>query len=510
MVKYEGLPEENGEAWDRTCSIVYFKDAANKCALASSALQATRRPQESRSEPIEDTLPPFSSLQNDEEWESKAEHHRPGSFYVVLNAASFTPDREGRSDSQGQDLGLDYAENQRRGSLRIQIPREPSADGVHHDSNVVILNRFEEASRPPTSSTSRSAPAISPSPASSVITCTEGIGSLTVAPSPVHIQQPPGFDPLSPSDTALMIHYRHAVRKLLVLPIASTDDDPSSNISMDTPDIFEQEAMLFEPLHHAILALSALSLAHRQHRPAADGMEHYQAAIRQSNRCLQNVGMASNGLFLMHYILLIYDIAMGEPIESEFWAHHMAHILRVTPMRQTQSEFEAFPFVLWRVAMIDTNALLSGIGNGDFVRSMLATDFFPSAHQHRFAARLGGASPTHPTNTNILKTVVDLSRNTMLLAAEFALLARDMRITATRLRQTNNRATAAGLQRDLAQGQSKTNHIRERFKLLWSGQAVARVTRETTRQEMAVGVRAALERVCQSKAAYGRNIAKHF
>ena len=473
--------------------------AANESISASSALQATRRPLDPRSEQTEDTLPPFSLLQNDEEWETKAEHHRPGSFYVVLNKDSFVPDKVGRSDSRGPDPHLTYAENQRRGSLRIQIPPGPSANAVHHDSNVVVLKSFEEMSRQPTSSTPRSAPTITPSPGSSVVTCTEGIGSLTVAPNSIHIQQSPGFDPLNPSDAALIIHYREAVRKLLVLPLTSTEDDPSSNISMDTPDIFEQEARFFEPLRHAILALSALSLAHRQHRPAADGMEHYQEALRQSERYLQtDEDLASDGPFLMHYILLIYDIAVGEPIESEFWAHHMAHISRVAPIRQTLSE-EPFPFVLWRAAILDTNALLSGIGNGEFVRSMLTTEFFPSAHQHHYAARLGGSSPTQQTNAGVLRTVIDLGRNTMLLAAEFALLAREVRVTATKLRQTNDRATAAGLQRNLTQAQSKTNHIRERFKLLWTGQTVARVMRESTRQEMATGVRAALERVSQNR-----------
>ena len=332
------------------------------------------------------------------------------------------------------------------------------------------------------------------------MTCTEGIGGLTVAPSPIQFQPPPGFDPLSPSDTALLIHYRHAVRQLLVLPLASTEDDPSSNLSIDTPDIFEREAGLFEPLKHAILALSALSLARRQNRPAADGMQHYEEALHQSERCLQTTeDLASNGPFLMHYVLLIYDIAVGEAIGSNFWASHMSHILKYIPIRQAQSESEPFPFVLWRVAIIDTNTLLSGIGNGNFVRKMLSSEFFPPSQQHRFATRLAGGGPSHPGDAGILKTVTDLSRNTMLLAAEFALLARGLRTTATELRQATDRATMTRLQRDRIRGQEQTNHIRERFKLLWGGQAVARLTRESTREEMAAGVRAVFERVSRRK-----------
>ena len=328
------------------------------------------------------------------------------------------------------------------------------------------------------------------------MTCTEGIGGLTVAPSPVQIQPAWGFESLSPSDTELLIHYRQTVRKLLVLPLASTEDDPSSNLSFDTPDVFEQEAGFFEPLKHAILALSALSLAHKQNRPAADGMQHYEQALRQSERCLQTEeDLASNGPFLMHYVLLIYDIAVGEAIESEFWAYHMSHILRVAPIRQAQSGFEAFPFVLWRVAIIDTNALLSGIGNGNFVRTMRTTDFFPSAQQHRFAARLGGASPTHATDAGILRTVTNLSKNTLVLAAEFALLARDLRTTVAELGQADERVSRARLQRDRIRGQEQTKLLRERFKLLWSGQSVARLTRASTREEMAKGIRAVFERV---------------
>ncbi len=119
------------------------------------------------SAPRNDDLPPFATLTTDEERERKAECSSPGTYNVVVNPESFQHLPEYSEDLDVKSLRLLPL---RRGSLAASMAssqgRDCAADGVHHvdgvrqvdgvhhsdqDANVVILRRFEDATRRATS-----------------------------------------------------------------------------------------------------------------------------------------------------------------------------------------------------------------------------------------------------------------------------------------------------------------------------------------------------------------------
>jgi hypothetical protein len=104
-----------------------------------------------------DDLPPFATLTTDEERERKAERTSPGTYNVVVNPESFQHLPEYGDDSDVKSFRLSPL---RRGSLAASMAssqgREPLVDGTHQidggnhgsdDPNVVILKRFEDATR---------------------------------------------------------------------------------------------------------------------------------------------------------------------------------------------------------------------------------------------------------------------------------------------------------------------------------------------------------------------------
>lgn len=104
-----------------------------------------------------DDLPAFATLKTDEEREKKAECTSPGTYNVIVNPESFQHLPEYGDDADVKMFGLSPL---RRGSLAASMAssqgREPGVDGSHpvdgvyqdsDDPNVVILPRFEDATR---------------------------------------------------------------------------------------------------------------------------------------------------------------------------------------------------------------------------------------------------------------------------------------------------------------------------------------------------------------------------
>ena len=62
-------------------------------------------------------------------------------------------------------------------------------------------------------------------------------------------------------------------------------------------------------LYHAIMAVSALSLA-RQHRSKSiDALQHYHQAFPSLQIALRDTNdLCSDGLFLTHFLLLVYEV----------------------------------------------------------------------------------------------------------------------------------------------------------------------------------------------------------
>ena len=57
------------------------------------------------------------------------------------------------------------------------------------------------------------------------------------------------------------------------------------------------------------MALSALSLAHRDGLQNVDALQYYQKALTPLQNMRSEQDLASNGTFLTHFVLLLYEVS---------------------------------------------------------------------------------------------------------------------------------------------------------------------------------------------------------
>lgn len=74
--------------------------------------------------------------------------------------------------------------------------------------------------------------------------------------------------------------------------------------------------------------------------------------------------LLSEGVFFMHFVLLVYDIC--NPVtEDNLWSHHLQHLLRIATHRGLgASGNETFFNIMGFALMIDAHASLAGSGGG--------------------------------------------------------------------------------------------------------------------------------------------------
>lgn len=88
---------------------------------------------------------------------------------------------------------------------------------------------------------------------------------------------------------------------------------------------------------------------------------------------------------------------------------------------------ERFPFIVWWICGIDLDALLSGLGSGEFVGHMLKNDLIPPPSFHLYPLGADGSSVVYPEERDTLPTVLQLDYEVTLHAIRLGLLASEFR-----------------------------------------------------------------------------------
>ncbi|PGH10810.1 hypothetical protein AJ80_07361 [Polytolypa hystricis UAMH7299] len=380
------------------------------------------------------TLPPFASLTSDVEREMKAEISRPGTYHVVVNPDSFVelPEyAEGATDRLSppnkDNIDKHNRKKEKRSLIKIPSPTETE------DPNVVILPRFEEADafqvarHPSPRTATRSSPTASKSGRRKSPETPRQRTDIVV---PVSRSSPPYSIPeLQEEDVRLLRHFRRVVWTHLVQTAPQYDTIAASTGYPDAfgTDIFEQEAATFRPLFHAVMAVSALSLSHQEQGQSIAALQHYQQTLpflQTGMRSHQD--LSSDGVFLTHFLLLVYEIAAAEPGGSNLWSHHLERLLRIIFMRREVFDKERYPFVIWWVCCIDLYALFSGAGTGEFVTAMLENDTIPPPNCHLYPLAANNSdivSLIYPEERSTLPLLLRLNHDIFLLATRLGLLA---------------------------------------------------------------------------------------
>ncbi|KAL2215657.1 fungal-specific transcription factor domain-containing protein [Thermoascus aurantiacus ATCC 26904] len=416
---------------------------------------------------VGDSLPPFASLTSDEERERKAEAYSPGTYHVIVNPDSFSGLPEYADDSvEGpsiRDRTGSVANSMVSGSRGEERENSIETD----DPNVVILAKFEDSTRRPSSNwrASRPSPRLGAT----------GSSSPAIRPQfPPHdrVQEDSSrsLDQVitrGGQDARLLSHFRDVVWKQLVQVESPPESASTSHFNSPGVEIFEREAATFRPLFHAMMAVSALSLAHQDGGQNIDALQHYQQAFPSLQTCLRsNQDLSSDGLFLTHFLLLVYEIAAAEPGGSNLWSHHISRLLHISLMRLSMFGSERYPFIIWWVCHIDLDALFSGAGTGEFVGAMLKNNMLPGPGFILYPLGPGGYSAIYPEESDSLPLILQLHHDTFVLAARLGFLAAELRRESISPPFLNG-SISTGSFTHPAERQKKLFGIREAFKLLW-------------------------------------------
>lgn len=78
---------------------------------------------------------------------------------------------------------------------------------------------------------------------------------------------------------------------------------------------------MISQLLHAMMAVAALSLAHQEGNERLDALQHYHKALPalQSNLRSED-DLSSDGTFLTHFLLLVYEVSSHAPFCSHVFS----------------------------------------------------------------------------------------------------------------------------------------------------------------------------------------------
>ncbi|KAH7417033.1 fungal-specific transcription factor domain-containing protein [Cadophora sp. MPI-SDFR-AT-0126] len=402
--------------------------------IGSHVWDPSAQDQEPRVRASEDVLPPFSTLTTDDERERKAESRDPGTFVVVANLTSFADLPEYRDESLGSvRRGSTYSEYEGdtdgQGSLSSSIVEEGD------DPNVVILKTFEDPfRRVPTPLPYR--------PSAGLVSPAASLSSSYRQTLPRQENSHFDFSSMSLLDAArqggknaeLLHHYRTTISpKIIGIWMSHGDEDMFEIQARDYPPvghIFYIRAHNTDTtqLFHAMMALSALSIAHKKDSHDANALEHYQQVIPALQTTVQSSQDSySDGALLTHLVLLFYEIAARE---SNMWQHHCDQLLRIISMRRQAQSVDHFDFIIWMIYCIDVYALLSASGTGMFVEVVLKQNMLPLPERCLLPERTGQPQVIQPEEQAYFPGVITINQEIVLIALQVGRLGRTLRAEA--------------------------------------------------------------------------------
>ncbi|OAP62188.1 hypothetical protein AYL99_04391 [Fonsecaea erecta] len=377
-----------------------------------------------------DDLPPFASLTTDEEREKKAERSSPGTYHVVVNQESF---RNLPEYTDEPEIKQELLPPPRRSSLATSLASSFSRDAgtevvpVSGDPNIVVLPRFQDVKRRSTFSSNRARSPISPTLGHAMVKDEATIKVEDPEEAVLSEESDSMPEPELPAvgqEARYLRQFRQVVWKHLV----PAEPDQRDGMARSSVHILEHAAAGFPPLHHAMMAVAALSVAIQEGKEWLDALQYYQQALPALQSTLRGPNdLSSDGAFLTHFLLLVYEIAAADVEHSNLWSQHLLTLLQISLLRRDELGGEVFPFVVWWICNIDLDALLSGAGNGGYVESLLNNDLIPPPSFHLYPLGLDGSSVLYADEVEVLPIILQLDYEVTLLGIRLALLAREFR-----------------------------------------------------------------------------------
>ncbi|PSK43670.1 hypothetical protein B9Z65_7184 [Elsinoe australis] len=353
-----------------------------------------------------DSLPSFADLTTDEDRERKAEGRAPGTYNVIVNPNSFSkmpeyaPSDESRRTSI-QSIQSSFS-NQLSDSGRIVLPNDP---------NTVVLTRFEDAAA--------SLPSFL-GPAGDRRQSLPGqLQRLEISTSSPErsMRVPPSLMPIDPvNDEQLIRHYEQFIAPR-ILPASSH----IHQFGQQDPIVTESRG--FMPLHHAICAITLLSLHYQGIARWEDALEREGLATQLLARSVRSeADLNTDGVFFLHFLLLVYDSC--NPLnDNNMWHQHVLQLKRIgkNRTRSQNSNTEVCWQILGFALVLDIQAGLSGRDTAGLAAAQVAGELalIPATPM----SPMPPTSPLHQQEMEMLPSLVNFAREIMGLTAELSQLA---------------------------------------------------------------------------------------
>lgn len=197
------------------------------------------------------------------------------------------------------------------------------------------------------------------------------------------------------------------------------------------------------------MAISALS----QLRQGGDQTVHSIHYVNQAYSSLQSslendTDLLSDKVYLTYFLLLVYEVripyhplcfsaramltrfdqmTIPKASMSHLWSHYVSQLLQIYIGRQATLGGEKFPFIAWWVCNIDLYALLSGIGTGEFVHTVIDHQLYHGLDFLVYPTRPAGSAFIFPRAHDNLPTIVRLYHDTFVLLVRLGRFALDSR-----------------------------------------------------------------------------------
>ncbi|MCJ1471848.1 hypothetical protein MMC13_000489 [Lambiella insularis] len=148
-----------------------------------------------------------------------------------------------------------------------------------------------------------------------------------------------------------------------------------------------------------------------------------------------------------------------------YWTTHLAQLERLVHLRRNVYSIDPFPSIVWWICIVDIHALLSGIGKGTFVSSLMRRGQVPTPLEMLDGPGLAEPGVRAPEEASLMPSILEVHQTVSLLAARLGFLASSLRELA-RMQGPSEQAAVA--QASHVRWQQQVQDLRDSLKKAWT------------------------------------------
>lgn len=165
-------------------------------------------------------------------------------------------------------------------------------------------------------------------------------------------------------------------------------------------------------------------------------MQHYHQAISSAVTPTNASDLLSDGVFLRHFLLLLYDISAPMSTANDgadMWVEHLKRLCRLATLRHAGTRHEPLGYIIWSICELDMYACAMGSGSCEFLDTMLHRHMLPPLYQQIPDPGLPTRRPFLAGEEHLFPKILALNEGVVVRFAKLAQSARNLRMQASSL-----------------------------------------------------------------------------